>query len=72
MNLLTSIECKVLKLSLTRTSGIPLLDMKRLKPFIKDGTCMSGVNSRCMTQLLAQVNNKTYFQDSIVFRCSYI
>ena len=37
-----------------------LLNIKCLKPLIKDGTCMSGINSRCMARLLAQVNNKLY------------
>ena len=41
-------------------SDVPLLDIKRLKPLIKDGACMPDVNSRCMARLLAQVNNKIY------------
>ena len=39
-------------------SGIPFLEIKRLESLIKDGTCMSGINSRIMARLLAQVNMK--------------
>ena len=46
MNLLTSVDWKVLKSLLTTTPGISILDIKHLKLRIKDGTCISGVNSR--------------------------
>ena len=46
MNLLTSVDWKVLKSLLTTMPGISILDIKHLKLRIKDGTCISGVNSR--------------------------